>query len=223
LADIFLGKITKWNDDAIKKVNPDVKLPGKDITVVHRADGSGTTKIFTHYLNEVSKEWSEKVGSGKAVNWPVGVGGKGNEGVASYVKQIRGSIGYVEYAYALKNNLAYAQLRNHDGNFVKPTIESFQAAAANADWENAPGFYMFLNNQPGANSWPITGVTFILMYKQQDDATKAKEMLKYFNWCFKYGDKTAEELHYVPIPDNVVKLVENLWKTDIKTVSPVWQ
>ncbi len=216
LADIFLGKIVKWNDKAIAASNPGVKLPSLDITVVHRADGSGTTWIFTHYLAAISKEWSDKVGADKAVAWPIGVAGKGNEGVAAYVKQINGSLGYVEFAYALENHITTAQLRNQAGKFVKPTIETFQAAAANADWMHAPGFYMVLVDQPGENSWPITGASFILVYKDQQNANTAKEMLKFFDWSLKNGGPAAEELHYVPVPDNVVKLIEDTWSKQIR-------
>jgi phosphate transport system substrate-binding protein len=224
LADIFLGEIKKWNDKALAKINPDIKLPDKDIAVVHRADGSGTTWIFTNYLDKVSPKWHEKVGTGKAVDWPVGMGGKGNEGVASYVQRISGSIGYVEFAYALQNKMSHVQLQNKDGSFVDPTIESFQAAASNADWKNAPGFYMVLTDQAGAATWPITGASFILMHKEQEDKAKAEEMLKFFDFCFSHGSKQAEELHYVPMPDEVAALVRALWKDNIKSDrSPVRQ
>ena len=216
LADIFLGKITKWNDNAIASLNKGLKLPKKSITVVHRADGSGTTWIFTNYLDKVSSDWNKKIGMGKAVSWPVGVGGKGNEGVASYVQRIDGSIGYVEYAYALQNKMAHAMLKNKSGNFVSPTIESFQAAAAGADWKNAPGFYMVLTDQPGEKSWPITGATFILLHKSQKDGMRAEKMLDFFNWCLNHGDEMANNLHYVPMPDSVVKLVQDTWKKEIK-------
>jgi phosphate transport system substrate-binding protein len=219
LADIYLGKIKKWNDSAIKAVNPGVKLPAKNITVVHRSDGSGTTWIFTNYLTKVSKSWASKVGNDKAVAWPTGVGGKGNEGVASYVKRIKGSIGYVEYAYALQNKMSYAKLKNHDGHYVAPTSENFQAAAAGADWKNAPGFYMVLTDQPGKNSWPITGATFILVYKTQDKPAIGKEVLKFFDWSYHHGGKMAEQLDYVPMPASVIRLVESTWKKDIKDQS----
>jgi len=224
LADIYLGKITKWNDPKITEVNPDLSLPEKDITVVHRADGSGTTWIFTNYLSKVSPEWKEKVGNDKAVQWPVGVGGKGNEGVAAYVGRVDGSIGYVEYAYALQNKMASAQLKNRDGNFVSPTAENFQAAAAGADWANAKGYYMVLTDQPGAKSWPITGASFILMYKQQQDPAEAKEVLKFFDWSYKNGEEAAMSLDYVPMPESVVKMVEDSWHSEIKNKSgnPVW-
>ena len=216
LADIYLGKIKKWNDPQIAKLNPGVKLPGMAITVVHRSDGSGTTWIYTNYLSKVSRDWADKVGNDKAVAWPAGVGGKGNEGVASYVGRIKGSIGYVEYAYALQNKMAYAELRNHDGNYVAPDSASFQAAAAGADWAHAPGFYMVLTDQPGAKSWPITGATFILVYKQQDKAEPGKAVLNFFDWSYQNGDKMAESLDYVPMPNSVVNLVETTWHKDIK-------
>lgn len=216
LANMFLGKITKWNDAAMRRVNPGVKLPDKKITVVHRADGSGTTWIFTNYLDKVSSEWHKKVGFGKAVSWPTGVGGKGNEGVSAYVQRIPGSIGYVEFAYALQNKMTYALLENKEGKFVAPTINTFQAAAANADWENAPGFFMVLTDQPGADSWPITGASFILIYKEQEDAAKTKTMLKFFDWCYRHGGDIAKNLHYVPIPENVVDLVESRWQSEVR-------
>ncbi|MBI1422379.1 MAG: phosphate ABC transporter substrate-binding protein PstS [Gammaproteobacteria bacterium] len=216
LAEIYLGKIKKWDDAKIKHDNPQLKLPSSTITVVHRSDGSGTTWVYTNYLTKVSKEWAEKVGNDKAVAWPTGVGGKGNEGVASYVKRIKGSIGYVEYAYALQNKMSYAQLRNHDGHYVAPTSENFQAAAAGADWEHAPGFYMVLTDQPGANSWPITGATFILVYKNQDKPEVGKEVLKFFDWSYHHGGEMAEKLDYVPMPEKVVKLVEETWAKEIK-------
>jgi phosphate transport system substrate-binding protein len=216
LANIYLGKIKKWDDSAIKHDNPSLKLPSKSITVVHRSDGSGTTWIFTNYLTKVSKTWAEKVGNNKAVAWPTGVGGKGNEGVASYVSRIKGAIGYVEYAYALQNKMSYAKLRNHDGHYVAPTSENFQAAAAGADWHNAPGFYMVLTDQPGKNSWPITGATFILVYKQQDKPEVARAVLNFFDWSYHHGGAMAEKLDYVPMPDSVVKLVESTWKKQVK-------
>jgi phosphate transport system substrate-binding protein len=211
LADIFLGKITKWNDPAIAAVNTAVKLPAKDITVVHRADGSGTTWIFTNYLDKVSPEWHAKVGCDKAVSWPIGVGGKGNEGVAAYVQKINGAVGYVEFAYALQNKMTYLQLQNKAGKFVPPTIESFQAAASNADWSNAPGFYMVLTDQPGEGTWPITGATFILLRKAQGDGAKAKTLLSFFDWCYHHGGETARSLQYVPMPDAVIARVQAEW------------
>ena len=216
LADIYLGKIKKWNDKAIKAANPGMNLPSKNITVVHRSDGSGTTWIFTNYLTKVSKDWADKVGNDKAVAWPTGVGGKGNEGVASYVSRIKGSIGYVEYAYALQNKMTHVKLQNHDGNFVDPTSENFQAAAANADWAHAPGYYLVLTDQPGANAWPISGASFILMYKNQAKPEVAEAVLKFFDWSYNNGGKMAESLDYVPIPKSVVSLVETTWKQEIK-------
>ena len=225
LADIYLGKIKKWDDPAVTSINPGLNLPSKNITVVHRSDGSGTTWIFTNYLTKVSKSWADKVGNDKAVAWPTGVGGKGNEGVASYVSRIKGSIGYVEYAYALQNKMAYALLRNHAGNYVKPDSASFQAAAANADWAHAPGFYMVLTDQPGKDSWPITGATFILVYNKQDKPDVGREVLKFFDWSYHHGASMAEQLDYVPMPANVIELVENTWQRNIKDSAgkTVWE
>jgi phosphate transport system substrate-binding protein len=217
LTDIFLGKIKNWNDRRILAVNPDLKAPDQEITVVHRADGSGTTWIFSNYLSKVSGEWTEKVGNDKSVSWPTGVGGKGNEGVAALVKKTPGAIGYVEYAYALKERLKFVQLQNKAGRFVTPTIESFQAAAANADWEKAPGFYMVLTDQSGEKSWPIVGASYILVYKDQLDSAKAQAMLKFFDWCFKNGADLAIDLHYVPMPQKVYTLVRALWAKEITT------
>jgi len=223
LANIFLGKITKWNDAAIAKENSGLTLPDTAITVVYRADGSGTTWIFTNYLSKVSKDWQNSIGNAKAVKWPAGVGGKGNEGVAAYVQRIKGSIGYVEYAYALQNKLTYSLLQNNAGKFVAPTSETFQAAAANADWAKADGFYLVLTDQPGDASWPITGASFILIHKEQANAATAKEVLRFFAWCFRNGGKTAEKLDYVPMPDKVVSLVEKTWAEKIKSAGkPVW-
>ena len=219
LADIFLGKIKKWNDPAIADLNKGVALPDQAITVVHRSDGSGTTFIFTNYLSKASADWKQKVGEEASVSWPAGVGGKGNEGVASYVKQIKGSIGYVEYAYALQNKMAYTMLQNKEGNFVSPNEESFKAAAASAHWDKAPGFYEILTDEPGKQSWPITGATFILMHKIQANPENAKIVLNFFKWAYTEGDKLALDLDYIPIPDNVVKLVENAWKAQIKDAS----
>ena len=224
LAEIYLGKITQWNDLAIAKLNPGLKLPKEKITSVARADGSGTTYIFTHYLSKMSPEFKEKIGNNTSVSWPTGVSGKGNEGVASYVQRIGGSIGYVEYAYALQNKMIYAELKNQAGKFVKPDSTSFQAAAANADWANTPGFNLMLTDQPGNNSWPISGATFILVYKKQDKADVAQEVLKFFDWAYHHGDKMAEELDYVPMPISVTKLVEDTWKKEIldNVGNPVW-
>lgn len=224
LAGIYLGEIKKWNDPKITALNPSAKLPNLAVTVVHRADGSGTTWIFTNYLATVSSAWKTGVGSGKAVDWPAGVGGKGNEGVSINVQRINGSIGYVEFAYALQNKLNYVLLKNSAGNFVAPTIDSFQSAAANADWKNALGFYMVLNNQPGKDSWPITGATFILMHKEQQNADTAKAILSFFEWCYQHGDDVAVNLHYVPMPDNVVSLVKGQWATAITAQgNAVWK
>jgi phosphate transport system substrate-binding protein len=224
LADLFLGKITKWNDPRLASVNPGVKLPDVAIGVVHRADGSGTTWIFTNYLDKVSPEWHSQVGTSTAVQWPTGVGGKGNEGVAAYVQRINGSIGYVEYAYALQNKMTYAKLQNAAGTFVAPTSASFQAAAANADWKSAPGLYMVLTDQPGKDSWPITGATFILFHKEQADAAKAKAVLSFWAWCYENGQKTAEELDYVPMPKNVSEFVQAMWRKEIRAGNQaVWK
>lgn len=216
LAAIYLGQIKKWNDPKIAALNPGLKLPNLPITVVHRSDGSGTTFIFTNYLSKVSPAWKEKVGNDASVSWPAGVGGKGNEGVASYVARIKGAIGYVEYAYALQNKMNYALLKNRDGNYVRPDAETFQAAAAGADWANAPGMYEILTDEPGAKSWPITGASFILMHKSQDDAAQAGEVLKFFDWAYQKGDKIAQDLDYVPMPDAVTGLIQNLWKAEVK-------
>jgi len=225
LAHIFLGIVNKWDDPAIKKLNPDLKLPSQAITVAHRTDGSGTTFIFTSYLAAVSPEWKNKVGVGKAVKWPAenSIGGKGNEGVAGQVKAVKGSIGYVEYAYALQNQIPYVKLQNRAGKFVAPSIDSFQAAAANADWTKAPkGFALSLIDQPGENSWPIVGATYILMHAEQPDAKKGKEILKFFDWAFKHGGEMAKALHYVPMPEKVVAMVENSWNEVKSGGKPLW-
>jgi phosphate transport system substrate-binding protein len=216
LADIYLGKTTKWDDPAIKKLNPNVKLPAEAITVVRRSDGSGTTFNFTDYLSKVSADWKTKVGSGTAVEWPVGVGAKGNEGVSGNIGQTKNSIGYVEYAYAKQNKLTYTALVNKGGKTVQPTVASFQAAASNADWANAPGYYVILTDQPGEQSWPITASTFILMYKEPADKDASTEAVKFFKWAFANGGKMAEELDYIPMPDAVVKMIEKTWSADIK-------
>lgn len=225
VADIFLGKITKWDDAAIKALNPDAKLPSASIIVVHRSDGSGTTFGWTNYLSKVSPAWKDTVGEGKAVKWPTGQGGKGNEGVAAYVRQLKNSIGYVEYAYAKQNNLAWTQLKNKDGNFVQPTQEAFAAAAANADWKSAPGMGVVLTEEPGADSWPVTSASFILLHKKQDKPENAKEVLAFFDWAFKKGDAMAAELDYVPMPDNVTSFIADSWMTDIKGTdgAAVWK
>ena len=224
LADIYLGKIKKWNDPAIAALNKNFDLPDQDITVVHRSDGSGTTFIWVNYLSKVSPEWKEKVGEGTSVAWPTGVGGKGNEGVASYVQRLNGSIGYVEYAYALQNKMTYTLVQNRDSYFVAPNLESFKAAAADAQWNKAPGMYLILTDQAGKGSWPISGATFILVYKSQDKPDRGKEVLKFFNWAYTEGDKLATQLDYVPLPDSVVALIQSSWKNQIKDSSgkPVW-
>ena len=216
LADIFLGKIKSWNDAAIAKLNPKAKLPATLIAVVHRSDGSGTSFLFTSYLSQSSAEWKDKVGAATAVEWPAGIGAKGNEGVAGIAGQTDGAIGYVEYAYAKQNKMTYTKMINKDGKTVEPKIETFAAAAANADWANAPAFYLVLTSQPGAASWPIVGASFIIVYKKPDDAAALGEALKFYDWAFKNGQKAAEELDYVPLPAKVVDLVEASWKASIK-------
>ena len=218
LAAIFLGTIKSWDDPAIKKLNPNSKLPSQPIAVVHRSDGSGTTFNFTYYLAQVSPEWKSQVGTSTSVEWPVGIGAKGNEGVSNNVTQTSGAIGYVEYAYALQNKLVYTKMVNKDGKTVSPTSESFQSAAASADWNSVPGFGVILANQGGA-SWPMTAATFILIPKQPTDAAAAAEALKFFAWAYAKGDKMAEELDYVPMPKKVVTDVEALWAKDIKDSS----
>ena len=217
LADIFLGKITKWDDAAIKKLNPSLTLPSATINVVRRSDGSGTTYNFTDYLSKVSPEWKTKVGVNAAVEWPVGVGAKGNDGVAGNVGQTKNSIGYVEYAFAKQNKLTYTDLINKDGKRVSPTLKTFQAAASNADWANAPGYVQILTDQKGAESWPITAATFILVYANPADKAATASALKFFAWAFEKGDKMAEELDYIPMPQNVVEMVKATWAKEIKT------
>ena len=217
LANILLKKITKWNDPAIKSLNQSLVLPDLAITVVHRSDGSGTTFVFANYLGKVSKEWATKVGADTSIAWPTGVGGKGNEGVASYVERIKGAIGYVEYAYAKENNLAGVTLQNSEGEFVKPSLESFQSAAKYAKWESAPGFYEILTNEPGKTTWPIAGATFILMQKVQIKPENGAEVLKFFDWAYNNGALMAKGLDYVPMPENVVKLIQSSWKTNLKS------
>ncbi len=216
LANIFLGKITRWNDPAIVALNGGVQLPDGKITVVHRSDGSGTTFNFVNYLSKVSAEWKAKVGEGTAVKWPVGIGGKGNEGVAAYVKQIKGGIGYVELSYALQNRMAYSRLKNAAGNFVLPSDDSFQAAAANADWVNARDFHLVMTNAPGEKSWPITATNFILMYRQPKDAQGAKNAKEFFAWAYANGDDSAKALDYVPLPDALVRQIEAYWAQHMK-------
>ena len=216
LAKIFLGDIKTWDDPAIKKLNPNVKLPSTAIAVVHRSDGSGTTFNFAYYLAQVSDEWKSKVGFNTSVEWPVGIGAKGNEGVSNNVGQTKGSIGYVEYAYALQNKLVYTKMMNKDGKTVSPTSEAFQAAAGNADWNSVPGYGVILANQPGAASWPMTAATFILIPRQPPDATAATSALKFFAWAYAKGDKMAEELDYVPMPKKVVEEVQKMWASQVK-------
>jgi phosphate transport system substrate-binding protein len=215
LADIYLGKITKWNDKAIADLNAGVKLPDSAINVVYRSDGSGTTFVWTEYLSKISDEWKTKIGANASVSWPVGIGGKGNEGVSASVKQVANSIGYVEYAYAKQNKLAHALVRNADGQFAEPDDKSFQAAAANANWSAAPGFGISLNNQPGAQAWPITSATFILIRKD-GDAAKNLATMKFFDWAYSNGDKTALDLDYVPMPVNVKTLIRQTWAQELK-------
>ena len=215
LADIYLGKVAKWNDKAIAELNPKLALPNQDIAVVRRADGSGTTFIFTNYLSKVSAEWKQKVGEGTAVQWPVGLGGKGNEGVAAFVQRVPAAIGYVEYAYAKQNKISYALMQNASGQFVGPNDTSFKAAAAGADWTRS-AFAEILTNQPGKDSWPITGATFILIHKVQAKPQQGIEVMKFFEWSYANGDKMAEALEYVPLPDSLVKLIKTAWASNIK-------
>jgi len=218
LADIYLGKITKWNDPAIKKLNPELNLPDLRITVVHRSDGSGTTFIFTDYLSKVSPEWKSKLGVGKAVDWPSSgnVGGKGNEGVAAYVQRIKGAIGYNEYAYVLKNKMNYADMLNKAGHRVAPTAKNFAAAAANADWKHAPGYYLMLTDQPGADSWPITGATFVLVHAKPKNPAQVRAVLKFFDWGYTKGKAIAGTLDYIPMPMSVVKMIKKTWHDQVK-------
>jgi phosphate transport system substrate-binding protein len=223
LAGMYLGTITNWNDPAIAALNPGVKLPDKAIATVHRSDGSGTNFIFTHYLSSIDPDFKAKIGENTSVEFPGGLGGKGNEGVAALAGRTDGAIGYVEYAYALQNKMTYAQLKNHDGNFVSPESKTFQAAAANADWSKAPGFYLLLTDQPGKDSWPITGATFILMHHQQDKPDTAREVLNFFDWAYHNGGQLAEQLDYVPMPPTVISAVEESWKTIVGADGkPVW-
>jgi phosphate transport system substrate-binding protein len=211
LADIFLGKVTMWNDPRIEALNGGVKLPALKITVVRRSDGSGTTFNFVNYLSKVSPEWKTSVGEGNSVKWPAGVGGKGNEGVAAYVKQLKGGIGYVEFSYALQNKLTYVRMKNAAGNFVLPNDETFQAAAASADWAKAKDFYLVMTNAPGQNAWPIAATNFILMYKKPKNAAGAKSAKEFFRWVYANGDDQAKALDYVPLPDPLVKQIEAYW------------
>ena len=216
LAKIYLGEIKKWDDPAIKKLNPNAKLPSQAIAVVHRSDGSGTTFIFTNYLIKVSADWKSKVGNNTSVEWPVGIGAKGNEGVANNVTQAQGSIGYVETAYAKQNNLTSMKMVNKDGQTVAPAPEAIQAAAANADWVGTPGFYVLLTDQPGKASWPIAGATFILVHKKVQDATAAQEALKFFDWAYANGGKMASDLDYIPMPATVVTAIKKVWAAEVK-------
>jgi len=217
LGDIYLGKITNWNDRALTALNPGVPLPDAAISPVRRADGSGTTFIFTNYLSKVNAEWKAKVGEGTAVNWPAGAGGKGNEGVSAFVQRLPNSIGYVEYAYAKQNKMTYTLLKNKDGNFVAPDSDNFKSAAAGADW--AKSFYQVLTDQPGKDTWPISGATFILMHKSQDKPVNAANSLKFFDWAYASGDKMADELEYVPLPSSVKELARKSWTANLKDAS----
>lgn len=217
LGDIYLGKITKWNDPAIAALNAGVTLPDASIAAVRRADGSGTTFLFTNYLSKVNAEWKTKVGEGTAVNWPTGAGGKGNEGVSAFVQRLPNSIGYVEYAYAKQNKMSHVMLKNRDGQFVGPDEDNFKAAAAGAEW--AKSFYQVLTEQPGKEAWPITGATFILMHKSQDKPESASNALKFFEWAYSSGDKMAADLDYVPMPDTVKTMIRKLWADNIKDAS----
>ncbi|TAM57843.1 MAG: phosphate ABC transporter substrate-binding protein PstS [Rhodanobacter sp.] len=216
LANIYLGKITKWNDPAIAKLNPTLKLPAAAITVVHRSDGSGTTFNFSDYLSKVSPQWKTKVGEGTAVQWPVGIGGKGNEGVSAYIKQIKNSLGYVEYAFALQNHIGYAVMKNAAGNIVKPTIANFQAAADTADWKHSKNFNLVMTNAPGANAWPITATSWVIMYKQPKNLANAKVAFDFFKWAYEHGQEQARSLDYVPLPPSLVQQIETYWKTEYK-------
>jgi phosphate transport system substrate-binding protein len=216
LAKIFLAEIKSWDDPAIAKLNPNAKLPKQAIAIVHRSDGSGTTFNFVHYLAEVSADWKSKVGVNTSVQWPAGIGAKGNEGVANNVANTKGSIGYVEYAYAKQNKLTFTKMINKDGKAVMPTAETFQAAAANADWKSQPGYGVILANQAGDKSWPMTAATWILLYKKPADVPATAEALKFFAWAYAKGDKMAEELDYVPMPDKVVKDVQATWAAEMK-------
>lgn len=218
VADIYMGKIKKWNDERIISINPDLKIPSQPIYVIHRSDGSGTTYNFTDYLSRVSETWKNTVGTNTDITWPraaTTIGANGNAGVANFVRRTRGAIGYVEYAFAKQNNLSHTQLASAEGKFLQPTMATFQAAAMNADWKNAPGFRLLLNNQPGADSWPMTAATFILMHKDQADAGKAKEIIKFFDWSYEKGGKLAESLDFIPMPESVIDLVEETWQQQL--------
>lgn len=215
-ADIYLGKVTRWNDPAIAAVNPGVALPDGKITVVHRSDGSGTTFNWVNYLSKVSPQWQSKVGEGTSVSWPTGVGGKGNEGVAAYVKQIKGSLGYVELAYATQNGMSYASMQNAAGNWVRPSAESFQAAAASADWANAKDFSLVITDAPGADAWPVAATNFILMYKQPRDAKRSQGAIDFFKWALENGQPQADALHFVPLPPELVQQIEAYWAAEFQ-------
>ena len=224
LAGIFAGEITEWDNDVIKKLNPGLTLPSDPITTVHRADGSGTTWIFTSYLDKVSPSWHQKIGVGKTVAWPGGVGAKGNPGVAAYVQRVDCSVGYVEYAYAVQSKLTWVTMQNRAGKFVAPSSGSFQAAAQNADWKNAPGFSLVLVDQPGDGTWPIVGASFVLIRKEQASAETAKALLGFFDWCYRFGGAMAAQKDYVPLPMSVVEMVEAMWKTSVTAGGrPVWK
>jgi phosphate transport system substrate-binding protein len=216
LAKIFMGEITNWNDPAIAAVNEGLQLPDKKISVVHRSDGSGTTFNFVNYLSKVSPEWKDGIGEGTSVSWPTGVGGKGNEGVAAYVKQIDGGIGYVELAYATETGMAYTAMQNAAGNWVQPSIETFQAAAATADWANAKDFSLVITNAPGEQAWPLTATNFILMYKQPKDPQRSQDAMDFFTWALENGQPQAQELHYVPLPPELVAQVKEYWAAEFK-------
>ncbi|MBW3698222.1 phosphate ABC transporter substrate-binding protein PstS [Vibrio sp. T187] len=220
LADIYLGKIKNWNNEDIASLNSDLTIPSQPIYVVHRSDGSGTTFNFTEYLAQVSKDWADQVGVGKDITWPreaTTIGGNGNAGVANFVSRTRGAIGYVEYAFAKQNDLVHTQMDSAEGKFLQPTMDSFQSAAANGDWASAPGYHLLLNNQPGANSWPMTAATFILMHKDQKDSAKAQEIIKFFNWSYENGASAAEELDYIPMPKAVTQMVNDTWSQELTT------
>ncbi len=216
LGDIFLGRIKTWNDPAIAALNPGLALPKAKITVVHRSDGSGTTFNFVNYLSKVNPQWKSQVGEGTTVQWPTGIGGKGNEGVAAYVKQIKGGIGYVELSYALQNKMSWASMKNAAGQFVQPSDASFAAAAASADWASSKDFHLVMTNAPGAQSWPITATNFILVRKQPKNAAGAKAALEFFRWIYANGDAQARQLDYVPLPDALVQQIETYWTQNLK-------
>ena len=217
LADIYLGKITSWNDPAIVKLNPDLKLPNASIAVVHRSDGSGTTFNWVNYLSKVSPEWKDKVGEGTAVEWPVGVGGKGNEGVAAYVNQTKNSIGYVEYAYVIQNKMTFGLVQNKAGKFIAPNAASFQAAAASADWANAKDFYLIMTDAPGEGAYPIAATVFMIMYKEAKDASRTNTTVVFFKWALENGQKQANDLDYVPLPPSLVQQIESYWAAQFKS------